>query len=340
MQFFWVLPSLAECQGQRNLRQVTRTLEQLGYDGIHLPAGRRGEDCMVLGATLAAVTERLILLVGIRPAALPASVLARMAASLHAVSDGRLMLHLASRLYNRLGATVGASAAQSGHRVDASEDFMRQWWEAYRVEWSQLQNQSMTVTPSRSYPAPVRPSDPAVSYGGLSDASGSLAAELADLYFVPPRPPTEMALRVAKLRAQAVYGGRNLRFALRVHVVIREAYEEAGRAARVLFDSASKSSMLASPPRRKQQYVVSSNLWVHDGLARDGAQAALVGEPLAVAARLREYARLGIDTFVLSGYPHGEEAARVAKLLFPLLGSEMTNKEDFPLWPRRMATAA
>lgn len=50
-----------------------------------------------------------------------------------------------------------------------------------------------------------------------------------------------------------------------------------------------------------------------------GAGTALVGDPHTVAARMREYADLGIDTFVLSGYPHLEEAYRFAELVFPLL---------------------
>ena len=64
---------------------------------------------------------------------------------------------------------------------------------------------------------------------------------------------------------------------------------------------------------------VSPNLWAGVGLVRGGAGTALVGDPETVAARLREYADLGIETFVLSGYPHLEEAYRVAELLFPLL---------------------
>ena len=53
---------------------------------------------------------------------------------------------------------------------------------------------------------------------------------------------------------------------------------------------------------------------------RGGAGTALVGDPEQVAARIREYAEIGLDTFILSGYPHLEEAYRVAELLFPLLG--------------------
>ena len=55
------------------------------------------------------------------------------------------------------------------------------------------------------------------------------------------------------------------------------------------------------------------------GLVRGGAGTALVGDPQTVAARLKEYADLGVDSFVLSGYPHLEEAWRFAELVFPLL---------------------
>ena len=54
-------------------------------------------------------------------------------------------------------------------------------------------------------------------------------------------------------------------------------------------------------------------------MAIGGAGTALVGDPETVAARMREYMALGIDTFILSGYPHREEAYRFAELVFPLL---------------------
>jgi alkanesulfonate monooxygenase len=64
---------------------------------------------------------------------------------------------------------------------------------------------------------------------------------------------------------------------------------------------------------------ISPNLWAGVGLVRGGAGTALVGDPETVAKRFLEYADIGIETFILSGYPHLEEAYRVAELLFPLL---------------------
>jgi alkanesulfonate monooxygenase len=64
---------------------------------------------------------------------------------------------------------------------------------------------------------------------------------------------------------------------------------------------------------------VSPNLWAGVGLVRGGAGTALVGDPDQVAARMREYMALGIDHFIMSGYPHLEEAYRFAELVFPKL---------------------
>ncbi len=61
------------------------------------------------------------------------------------------------------------------------------------------------------------------------------------------------------------------------------------------------------------------NLWAGVGLVRGGAGTALVGNPEQVAALMNEYAALGVDTFILSGYPHLEESYRFAELVFPLL---------------------
>ena len=65
------------------------------------------------------------------------------------------------------------------------------------------------------------------------------------------------------------------------------------------------------------------NLWAGVGLVRGGAGTALVGNPQQVAARIQEYAALGLKYFIFSGYPHLEEAHRFEELMFPLLPLEV-----------------
>ena len=124
---------------------------------------------------------------------------------------------------------------------------------------------------------------------------------------------------------------------MRLHVIVRETNEEAWAAADKLIsrlddeviatvqaryasmDSEGQRRMAALHGGRRDKLEVSPNLWAGVGLVRGGCGTALVGDPQTVAARLKEYVDLGVDSFVLSGYPHLEEAYRFAELVFPLL---------------------
>lgn len=146
-----------------------------------------------------------------------------------------------------------------------------------------------------------------------------------------------MKEKIARVRAKAAACGRNIRFGIRLHVIVRETNEEAWRAADRLIahldddtiakaqaafartDSVGQHRMAALHNGKRDQLEISPNLWAGVGLVRGGAGTALVGDGPTVAARINEYAALGIDSFVLSGYPHLEEAYRVGELLFPHL---------------------
>jgi alkanesulfonate monooxygenase len=135
-----------------------------------------------------------------------------------------------------------------------------------------------------------------------------------------------------------------LRFGLRLHVIVRETEDEAWRAADALIsklddetiarvqtqfakmDSEGQRRMAALHGGRRDKLVIAPNLWAGVGLVRGGAGTALVGDGPTVAQRLREYADLGIDTFILSGYPHLEEAYRFAELVFPHLPRDVRER--------------
>ena len=167
--------------------------------------------------------------------------------------------------------------------------------------------------------------------------SQDLAAEQVELYLTWGEPPAAVAEKIAQVREKAARQGRQVRFGIRLHVIVRETSEEAWQAADRLiahldddtiaraqaslarFDSVGQQRMAALHGGSRDNLEVSPNLWAGVGLVRGGAGTALVGDGPTVAARVREYAELGIDTFIFSGYPHLEESYRVAELLFPHL---------------------
>jgi alkanesulfonate monooxygenase len=128
--------------------------------------------------------------------------------------------------------------------------------------------------------------------------------------------------------------------------VVRETAEQARREAEALIqhvddetiafsqrtfarcDSVGQQRMARLHNGRRTDLEINPNLWAGVGLVRGGAGTALVGNPHQVAERMREYMALGIDRFILSGYPHLEECYRFAELVFPLLPLKPTTGHD------------
>lgn len=165
-------------------------------------------------------------------------------------------------------------------------------------------------------------------------------------------PPEAVAKKIADVRARAAANGREIKFGIRLHVIVRETEEEAWADAERLIsrlddetiaraqqafanmDSEGQRRMAALHGGKRgsrQDLEVYPNLWAGVGLVRGGAGTALVGNPEQVAARMREYAALGIETFILSGYPHLEESYRFAELVFPLIKDRAAVKTAGPL---------
>ncbi|MCZ0963248.1 LLM class flavin-dependent oxidoreductase [Paracoccus benzoatiresistens] len=187
------------------------------------------------------------------------------------------------------------------------------------------------------HPGPQQPWPP-LYFGGSSPAAHALAAEHVDVYLTWGEPPAAVARKTADVRARAAAHGRTVRFGIRLHAIVREIEAEAWAEAERLIsrltdddiaraqanyakmDSVGQSRMAALHGGRRDRLEVAPNLWAGVGLVRGGAGTALVGDPETVVARMREYQDLGIETFVMSGYPHLEEAIRFAELVFPLVG--------------------
>jgi alkanesulfonate monooxygenase len=195
------------------------------------------------------------------------------------------------------------------------------------------------------YP-PVQQPHPPLYFGGSSGAGQEVAAEHVDVYLTWGEPPAAVAEKIEAMRKLAAARGRKLSFGIRLHVIVRETSEEAWREADKLishlddatiataqnafarFDSVGQQRMAALHGGRRDKLEVYPNLWAGVGLVRGGAGTALVGDPEQVARLMKEYIALGIDRFILSGYPHLEECYRFAELVFPLLPLKSTTGND------------
>jgi alkanesulfonate monooxygenase len=352
LNVFWFLPThgdsryLGTSQGARQvdydyLKQVAVAADTLGYDGVLLPTGRSCEDAWVTASSLIGATRQLKFLVAIRPGLSTPGLAVRMAATFDRLSKGRLLINVVT---GGDQAELEADGLQANHaeRYEITDEFLRVWRASLAGEGGDagfdFNGKHLQVKGAKTlYPSLQKPYPP-LYFGGSSDAAHELAAEQVDVYLTWGEPPAAVAEKIADLRTRAAKHGRTLKFGIRLHVIVRETNEAAWKAAEELIqyvdddliaraqasfnkmDSEGQRRMAALHGGRKDKLEVSPNLWAGVGLVRGGAGTALVGDPKTVAARMQEYADLGIDTFILSGYPHLEESYRFAELVFPLLG--------------------
>jgi alkanesulfonate monooxygenase len=162
-----------------------------------------------------------------------------------------------------------------------------------------------------------------------------LAARHADVYLTWGEPPSLVAEKIERVRERCP--GLRIRFGIRLHVITRDSSEQAWRDADALIaglsddaiavgqarlrtlESVGQGRMLDLHGGRRDRLVVAPNLWAGIGLVRGGAGTALVGSHEEVAERIQDYRELGIEEFILSGYPHLEEAYAFAEGVRPLI---------------------
>lgn len=356
MELFWFIPThgdgryLGTTRGSRPVTydyaaQIARAADQLGYGGVLLPTGRSCEDAWVVASALIPVTRQLKFLVAIRPGIVSPTVGARMAATFDRMSGGRLLINVVTGGDPSEAEGDGIFLSHDG-RYAVTDEFLEIWQRVLQGETVDFAGGHVRVKGAKALYPPVQRPYPPLYFGGSSPAAHDLAARRMDVYLTWGEPPAAVAEKIADIRRRTAEAGRTIRFGLRLHVIVRATNEAAWAAAGELiselddesiasaqrafarFDSEGQRRMAALHGGRREKLEVSPNLWAGVGLVRGGAGTALVGDPETVAARMREYAALGVETFILSGYPHLEEAYRVAELLFPRLPEATVHRQE------------
>jgi alkanesulfonate monooxygenase len=347
--FFWFLPThgdgryLGSAQGGRvvdlaYLKQIAIAADSLGFEGVLIPTGASCEDSWLVAAALAPMTARLRFLVAVRPGLQPPTLAARMTATLDRLSEGRALINVVAGgdpVENRGDGITLAPA----DRYALTREFLVVYRRLLRGERVDFHGAHVRVEGAELTFPPVQPGGPPLYFGGSSAEAVEVAGDLVDSYLSWGEKPADVGQKFAVVRARGDQAGRRLSYGVRLHVIVRETEAEAWREAERLIerlddsaidaarsilarlDSAGQQRMSALHGFSRDKLRIGPHLWAGVGLVRGGAGTALVGNPEQVAGALREYMAVGADRFILSGYPHLEEAHRFAELVMPLMPS-------------------
>ena len=313
-------------------RDIALTAERNNFDNILLPSGYElGIDSIAFAGGIAPLLEKMRLLVAIRCGEMWLPQLARQMATLDQMLHGRLTINIISSdmpgqslpsdpRYRRTLETMQALRTMlSGEEVQMNGEFIK-----------------LDLAPPRI--RTVSGKSPLFYFGGMSPNARDTAAQAADVFLMWPDTKDAVQDIINDMRKRAASYNRHLKFGYRAHVIVRETEDKARAAAGLLVsrlddkigaDIRNRSLDSHSIGVRRQAELrdaaarggdgdfVEENLWTGVGRARSGCGAAIVGDPDQVLAKINMYRDMGIEAFILSGYPHQQECDLFAKYVLP-----------------------
>jgi len=300
-------------------REVAQAVDELGYFGAVLRGERDADDSWMLAAALVPATQKLRFLVTARPGVQSPTALARMAATLDRLSQGRVLIRITTgdAVEGRGdGLLLGESES---HRL--TDEYLTVWRRVMEGDAVDFVGRHVKIEGARLAVRGWQTPYPPLYVTGGSEAAKRIAASHADFYLIQAAAPDALADKLARVRHLALTRKRHVRFATSLHIVMRDTEAEARDAADALAGIVEGT-----------QFEIAPSLWT--GFAPQGdngdADLTLIGDPNIIAARLHEYQDLGIDTFILSGQPQLAEARRIATSLFPRLRRENPERRREP----------
>ena len=315
-----------------NTSDIVTTADSLGFRNILCPSSYQvGQDTLTFASAMAPLTHQINLLTAIRCGEVHPPMLARALATLDHILKGRLTINIIS-------SDLPGTELSSSQRYARSREVITLLKQAWTQEGIDFQGEFYQIKLSA---APVKPyqqnGGPLLYFGGYSPDGVALCAEHCDVYLMWPETEDKLQGLMNTMTNQAAGFGRTVLFGLRVHVIVRETEEEAKAYAQYMIaeldlnqgdeirnraqDAKSLGVSRQSELRDSadEDYFVEPHLWTGIGLARSGCGAAIVGNPDQVYDKIQRYIKMGIRSFIFSGYPHKQEADYFAKLVLPRL---------------------
>ncbi|WP_174298751.1 LLM class flavin-dependent oxidoreductase [Sphingomonas bacterium] len=302
-------------------RRLTIDAERWGYDltliaelnlndikGVTEPA----LDAWSTAAALAAVTQRLELMVAVRPNFHQPALFARAAANIDRISGGRLSLNVVSSWWADEARQYGLQFDQHDDRYARTAEWLRVVEGLWTQERFSLDGQFYHLRDAICAPKPARP--PVIYAGGESERAKAMIAAQCDAYVMHGDPPEAIAPRIADMAARrAALGRPAMTYGMAAYAIVRDSEAEAKRElARITavadlpagyanFDQWLSGTQLERE-LKLQEYAVSNR----------GLRPNLVGTPEQLRERIAEYEHHGLDLLLLQMSPQAEEMERFA----------------------------
>jgi FMNH2-dependent dimethyl sulfone monooxygenase len=312
------------------VKKLAQRSEQIGYDltliaelflndikGIGAPS----LEAWSTAAALAAVTERLELMVAVRPTFHNPAILAKQVANLDLISNGRISLNVVSSWWADEARRYGVQFDSHDDRYARTEDWLKIIAGAWKEESFSHEGKYYRSQDTVLSPKPAR--RPTLYAGGESEAAKSLITRACDAYVMHGDPPGRIAPKVADIRRRrAEIGLPEMDFGMAAYAIVRsterEAREELARITNVNPGSAGYNNYQDWISHTKLEQQVSLEDY---SVSNRGLRAGLVGTPEQVAERVNEFQEAGVGLLLLQCSPQLEEMERFASEVMPLTGS-------------------
>jgi alkanesulfonate monooxygenase len=327
------LPDGALRSSWEHCSQIVQKSESNGFRNILCPSSYQvGQDTLSFVAGCAPITDKINMLAAIRCGEMQPIMLARSVATLDHMLKGRLTL-------NVISSDFPGQKEPSPYRYQRSREvvqILKQAWTQDEINFNgEIYNfEGVSTEPARPY---QKNGGPLLYFGGYSPDAIELCAEHCDVYLMWPESKEDLANRMLAVNTRAKAHGRTLDYGLRVHMIVRDTEAEAREFARELVsklddetgsairDRALDSGSLGVSRQARNRDLadmegfIEPHLWTGVGRARSGCGAALVGSADQVLSEIEAYQKMGMRSFIFSGYPHLDECDYVGKLVLPEL---------------------
>ena len=313
--------------------QIVKQSEANGFRNILCPSSYQvGQDTLSFVAGCAPITSKMNLLAAVRCGEMQPIMLARTVATLDHMLEGRLTINIIS-------SDFPGQVEDSAYRYQRSREvveILRQAWTQDEINYDGeiYQFSGVSTEPARPY---QQNGGPLLYFGGYSPAAVELCAQHCDVYLMWPESREDLAARMKTVNARAESYDRTLDYGLRVHMIVRDTEAEAreyaaelvsrldDEAGREIRERALDSTSLGVARQARNRELadmegfIEPHLWTGVGRARSGCGAALVGSADQILSEIEAYQKMGMRSFIFSGYPHLEECDHIGRLVLPEL---------------------